>query len=171
MQKGIPLARQVCQVPVREKYRVMIASPGGFPKDINVYQAQKGLYHAAGITQPGGTMILAAACPEGSGSQHYEQWMVGKRSYEDVMRAFDEEGFRVGPHKAYLIARDASKFKLLFCSEIDRRTAKHLLLNLVDDFQNAVDQAIADLKPGDRVGVLPHAASTIPYLQSSLMDQ
>jgi hypothetical protein len=31
------------------------------------------------------------------------------------------------------------------------------------DIQIAVDMVLADLQPGERVGVLPIAASTIPY--------
>ncbi len=84
MQAGIPLSRQVCQVGVSAEYDVLISSPGGYPKDINVYQAQKGLAHAALVTRPGGTIILAAACTEGSGSPHYEDWMTGKRSFAHV---------------------------------------------------------------------------------------
>ena len=32
----------------------MIASPGGHPKDINIYQAQKGMAQAAAVTKAGG---------------------------------------------------------------------------------------------------------------------
>ena len=85
---------------------MVIASPGGHPKDINVYQAQKAVSSAARIVRPGGTIILAAACPEGSGSPHYERWVSGKHSREEVIEAFRTEGFRIGPHKAFQLARD-----------------------------------------------------------------
>ena len=167
MQAGIPLARQVCQVRVTEHYRLVISSPGGHPKDINVYQAQKGLAHAALVTRPGGTVILAAACPQGSGSPHYEAWMralpVSQRSYQGVIETFQQEGFRIGPHKAYQIARDALNRRLLFCSEMDAGLAGELLLNPVADLQSALDLALLDLPPGEHIGVMPHAASTIPY--------
>ncbi len=65
MRAGIPLSRLICQVRVSAKYGLTIASPGGHPKDINLYQSQKGLAHAARITRDGGTIILAAACPGG----------------------------------------------------------------------------------------------------------
>ncbi len=162
---GVELSRQVCQVAVRQKYQLMISSPGGHPKDINVYQAQKGLAHAALITRPGGTVILAAACPEGSGSQHYEEWMLDKHSYAEVLQRFSDEGFRIGPHKAYQIARDASQLRLLCCSQMDEALARALLLNPVRDLQTAVDLALADLQPGEHIGILPHASSTIPYLR------
>jgi nickel-dependent lactate racemase len=168
MEAGIPLSRQACQVGVREKYGLMISSPGGHPKDINVYQSQKGLAHAALITRSGGTIILAAACPEGSGSPHYEAWMAGKKSYDEVLKRFSAEGFRIGPHKAYQIARDASHVRLLFCSELDERLSRALLLNPVKDLQTAVDRALPALKPGERIGILPHASSTIPFIEESI---
>jgi len=166
MQAGIPLSRQTCQVGVKTDYSLMISSPGGHPKDINLYQAQKGLSHAALIMRPGGTVILAAACPEGTGSPHYEEWMCGKQSYEDVLQTFKAEGFRIGPHKAFQIARDASRLRLMFYSEMEEAFARALLLNPVQNLQSAIDLALADLQPGDRVGILPHASSTIPYILS-----
>ena len=162
MRAAIPISRDICQVAVSEKYGLMISSPGGHPKDINIYQAQKGLAHAARVTRPGGTIILAAACPEGTGSSHYEDWALGKESYEDVIEQFKADGFRIGPHKAFQIARDAAQFRLMFCSEMDENLTRALLLNPVKDLQTAVNIALADLHCGDRVGVLPHAASTIP---------
>jgi len=163
---GIPLSKQICQVAVLHNYALMISSPGGHPKDINVYQAQKGLAHAARITRPGGTIILTAACPEGTGSPHYQEWMTGKSSYDEVFRQFQAEGFQIGPHKAYQIARDASKFHLQFYSEMPHKMASDLLLNPIEDFQTAIDLALVNLQPNERVGILPHAASTIPYFKA-----
>ena len=165
MQAGIPLSRQVCQVKVPSKYDLMISSPGGHPKDINLYQAQKGLAHAALVTKPGGTIILVAACPEGTGSSHYDEWMPGKTSYADVFQHFSAEGFRIGPHKAYQIARDASKVNFMFYSEMDINVSKALLLNPVTDLQAALDAVLANFQPGEHVGFLPHASSTIPYVE------
>jgi nickel-dependent lactate racemase len=163
MQTGVPISQQICQIGVPHKYQLVICSPGGHPKDINVYQAQKGLAHAVRIAQPGGTIILAAACPDGSGSQHYEDWMAGKSSYAEIIERFQSQAFQIGPHKAYQIARDASRFRMMFYSEMDEILMERLLLNPVQDFQTAVDIAVADLQPGERVAVLPYAASTIPY--------
>jgi nickel-dependent lactate racemase len=161
---GLELSRQVCQAAVRQEYSLVISSPGGHPKDLNVYQAQKGLAHAALIARPGGAVILVAACPEGAGSPHYLEWMLGKHSYAEVIQRFNAEGFRIGPHKAYQIARDASRVRLLTCSEMDEDLARSLLLNPVRDLQTALDLALADVQPGERIAILPHASSTIPYL-------
>jgi nickel-dependent lactate racemase len=165
MQVGIPLARRVCQVTASQTYSLLIASPGGHPKDINLYQAQKGLYHASLIVRPGGTLILAAACPEGTGSSSYENWVIGKKSYQEVFERFAEEGFRVGPHKAYQIARDASKLKLRFLSEMAPDFARSLLLEPISDLQQAVDEALSQLPSGERIAILPQAVKTIPEVR------
>jgi len=164
MEAGFPLSQQVCQVAVPKTYGLVISSPGGHPKDINVYQSQKALASAVRITRSGGTVILTAACPEGSGSSHYEDWIIGKKSYAEVIEAYQAEGFRIGPHKAFQFARDTVQTRLMFYSEMEDDLSQALLLNPVGDIQTAVDTALADLHPGDRIAVLPHATLTIPYL-------
>jgi lactate racemase len=165
MQTGIPLSRHICQVAVAQRYGLVIASPGGYPKDINVYQAQKGLYHACLVAQPQAHLLLAAACPEGAGSRSYEAWMQGVTSYARVFERFRQEGFRVGPHKAYQIARDASGVRLRLHSEMPPDFARFLLFDPLDDWQAAVDEAVAALAPGERIAILPRASATIPYIQ------
>jgi nickel-dependent lactate racemase len=165
MRAGVPLARQVCQVAVPERYHLLIVAPGGHPKDLNVYQSQKAFGHAALIAREGGTVLVAAACPEGSGSGRHEAWMrAGARTYAEVLERFSREPFRLGPHKAYQIARDASRVRLRWFSEMPAELADLLLLNPVADFQAAVDEAVAALPPGARVGLLPIANATIPLL-------
>jgi nickel-dependent lactate racemase len=164
MESGIPLARQVCQVAAPAAYDFLIVSPGGHPKDINLYQAQKALYHACLVARPGARLILAAACPEGAGSQSYTDWMQGMHSFAEVFERFEREGFRVGPHKAFQIARDASHVRLAFLSEMQPDFARSLLLEPVVDLQSAIDEALESLPSTARLGIMPHATSTIPYL-------
>lgn len=80
------------------------------------------------------------------------------------MDAYRSEGFRIGPHKAYQLARDTERAQLLVCSDMSQELARRLLLDPADDLQTAVFSALEDLAPQERIAVLPHAASTIPYL-------
>ena len=164
MRRGIPLARQIYQVEVRSPFDLVIASPGGHPKDINLYQAQKALAHASLVMKDAGTVILVAACPEGTGSASYEQWMQDVTSYEAVFEKFKREGFRVGPHKAYQIARDACRVRVLMVTEMQPDLVRRLLLDPVASLDEALSRALRDLPSGARVGVMPAANSTIPVI-------
>jgi nickel-dependent lactate racemase len=159
------LVRRFYQVNVSEPFDLMIASPGGHPKDINLYQAQKGLAHAALVTKEGGTIILVAPCPEGTGSDKYEQWMEGMTSYEAVFERFKREGFRIGPHKAFLIARDANRANVLLVSRMPADFVRRLLLTPVSSLDQALSLAIGNLPSNARIGVMPWANATIPVLQ------
>ncbi len=66
MEAGIPIVREVYLVEVDAPYDFVIASPGGYPKDINVYQSQKALYHAGLITRDGGVVILRRSLLRGN---------------------------------------------------------------------------------------------------------
>ncbi len=174
MGQGMPLVRELYQVQVCAPFDLMLVSPGGHPKDINLYQSQKALAHAAMVTREGGTIILAAACPEGTGSQSYEDWMQGMASYEAVFERFGREAFRLGPHKAFLIARDAARARVLLVSELPADRVKRLLLTPMGSLQEAVSLALDTLAPGEhmprrdlRVGVMPWANATIPMLHES----
>ncbi len=167
MEAGIPLLRAIYEVQVDEPFDLVLVAPGGHPKDINLYQAQKALAHATMVTRPGGTVILAAACGDGTGSAAYERWMLqgGFGSHEQVLERYAAEGYRIGPHKAWQIARDATRVRLMFVSDLPRELSQRLLLNPFPTVQDAINQALAGLAPGARIGVMPFANATIPVLR------
>lgn len=164
MEAGIPMVRQLYQTPVVAPFDLLIVSPGGYPKDINLYQAQKALGHATLIAKTGGTVILAAACSEGTGSRAYEEWIAGKKSHREVLDAFKTEEFRLGKHKAFQISRDASRLNVVLVSEMPADFVRRLLLNPADSLDAALAQALEQLPPEARIGLMPWANATIPDL-------
>ncbi|NLE77607.1 MAG: transcriptional regulator, partial [Chloroflexi bacterium] len=131
---------------------------------INLYQAQKGLSHAARIVRQGGRVVLLAACPEGSGSRSYEAWMEGINSPKEALERFAQEPFRVGPHKAYLIARDIARATTHFVSQMDPTVTRRLLFQPAATAAQAVAAALATLPADARVAVMPKASSTVPWV-------
>ncbi len=164
MQVGVPLARQVCQVRIKHLYDLVIASAGGYPKDINLYQSQKALTHAAMMTRDGGTILLLAECIEGVGSPTYEKFMEGLTNFDQVFERFRLQGFQVGPHKAFQIARDASRIHILLYSKMDAGKTRSLLLSPVNNLENTLSGLLNELKPGSHIAVMPIGPITIPVL-------
>ncbi len=163
MRAGIAVARKLYEVLVDSPFDLMIASPGGHPKDINIYQAQKGMAHAAAVIKSGGLLILCAACPDGSGSPDYEHWMMNPpmRSHEAVFERFEREGFRVGRHKAFQVSRDAARIHTMLVSDLEDDLVRALLLHPQPDLQTAIIRALAMLPIDARIGVMPAANATM----------
>jgi lactate racemase len=167
MQAGIQHARQVCQVNVSHAFDLVIASPGGYPKDINLYQSQKALTHAAMLARDNGVVILLAACSEGIGSTGYEQFMEGLTTFAQVFNKFKEQGFKVGPHKAFQIARDASRVNIILVSQIDPNLVRRLLLTPFYDLNSAIEYARSLLPADAATAIMPIAVITIPVLNKN----
>ena len=72
-QAGSEFCRGVYEIKVSKEYDMVIVSPGGYPKDINLYQAQKALANATPLVRQGGEIILFAECPEGHGDEVFYQ--------------------------------------------------------------------------------------------------
>ena len=167
MRSGIPDVLRICTVGIDEPFDAVIASPGGHPKDINIYQSQKGLAHAVSAATASAPVVLAAACPEGTGSTHYEEWVSERSGHDDVLGDFEKMPFTVGPHKAFQIARDASGRQLRLVTGMSEHAVERLLLTRSRSLQGAVDEIIAPLPDGSRVAVIPRANVTIPFVGSA----
>jgi nickel-dependent lactate racemase len=160
MKAGIPQIIKMNEIEVAAPFDVMIVSPGGHPKDLNLYQAQKALAHAARITKDSGLVILVAACPEGTGGAAYEQWMEGMTTHQAVLERFKREEFRLGPHKAYQIARDAARVQVMLYSEMPAEQVKRWLLTPVDNIEDVIHK----LPMKSRIGIMPAANVTLPVI-------
>lgn len=62
-------------------FPVVIASCGGFPKDINFIQSHKAIHNASMFVEDGGTMIIYCELKDGIGSKTFLPWFC-KNSFE-----------------------------------------------------------------------------------------
>ena len=162
MTNAIPLVRDLYELEVAEPFDFLIVSPGGHPKDINLYQAQKALTHAALVAREGATILLAAACPEGVGDDAFSTWMREDATLEDILARFQREGFQVGPHKAYLFARESTRLDLYLNTSLAAQDLDSLHLRSVEDLQTFLN---ARLPGKGRIGIIPYANATIPKIK------
>lgn len=63
-----------CEVAGIAPADLVVASCGGYPKDINFIQAHKAVHHAAAFVRDGGRLILFAECRDGIGSTTFLPW-------------------------------------------------------------------------------------------------
>jgi nickel-dependent lactate racemase len=56
------------------RFATVVASCGGFPKDINFIQSHKAVHNAAMFVEDGGQLLLFAECRDGIGSTTFLPW-------------------------------------------------------------------------------------------------
>ena len=161
IRQAIPKVWECCGTGQTEKYDLVIASAGGHPKDINFYQAQKALTHASMFCKPGGTILLAAACPEGSGNQAYEDFMARVTTLDEVFSEFSRQEFKVGPHKAFQVGRLLTNFEIILVSGMPDDLVRRLMLRPARSAQKALGDYLASHGATPRIAILPHATTTL----------
>ena len=141
--EGIKKYDQIYMREVDCRADIVIASPGGYPKDINLYQSQKALENIKDIARPGSVIILIASCSEGFGEDVFEQWMGQAKDYETISLRL-KSNFVLGGHKAVAVARVISSKKVYLHSEFDDTSTEKMGFEKLDDIQPYLNKAIKE---------------------------
>ncbi len=162
--EGVKYIDAMYKVPIAKKYDVVIASCGGFPKDINLYQAQKGLDNASHAVKDDGTIVLVAECREGFGERTFEEWMRKAKSPDEPLQ-WIRSNFVLGGHKAVGFCRVLKKADIFLCSSMDENVVREIFMTPFIDPQRAIDAALEKHGKSASVLLMPYANSTLPMLE------
>ena len=144
---------------------LVIASCGGFPKDINVYQMQKTMDNAMCAVREGGVVILLADCEEGSGSKVLEETFRRLKTPEAI-KAELEANFRIGANKAFAITRPISHARYILVTRLDRQLAKDMLFTgAVDTVEEALEIAKQFVGEKPSIILMPEGSLTVPRVE------
>ena len=84
-----------CEVSVTGDYDLVIASCGGYPKDINFIQSHKTIEHASKFVRDDGMLIILAECKDSVGSKTFLPWFeMGswKKAFDRLARNYEGNG-------------------------------------------------------------------------------
>lgn len=165
--QGIAFVRASAMQPVDEPFDIVVTTNSGYPLDMNLYQAVKGMRAADLIVKDGGTVIVAAECREGApaGSPH-DRLLREVGTSEALLARVATPGF-IWPEQwqgqiQSLIQRHAEV--LIYSAMLDADIqAAHL--TPCHDIARAVADRAQTIGPGARIAVLPLGPLTIPYMR------
>lgn len=155
------------KVGIKEKADIVIVSPGGYPKDINLYQAQKALDNSKHAVKDGGIIILVASCAEGLGECVFERWMTEAKCPGDMVNKIQQH-FELGGHKAAAIGMVQQKVVVYLVSDMDKAFVRSMFFEPVDTVQQALDSALDKIGEDANVIVMPFGGSTLPFIEEEI---
>lgn len=138
---GAKKARQRFMVPTPKTYDSVIVSPGGAPKDLQMYQAIKAIQNAAEIVAEGGTILCVAQCPEQYGCSRLHQMVEQYETLEEMVNEVHKR-FVVGAHKVDTIYHILQKRRVLFYSSMPDVLVERLGFIPVQELQQTVNSLI-----------------------------
>ncbi len=165
--RGCAFVKATAMAPVAAPYDVVITSNSGYPLDLNLYQAVKGMSAAAQIVRPGGSIILAAECWDGIPDHGRYKELLFEAASADALLA----GIRAGGPvvqdvwQAQIHAAICTKADVhLFSHHLSDADIERAMLIPCRDISRTLDALRHKYGPEGRVAVLPEGPQTIPYV-------
>jgi nickel-dependent lactate racemase len=164
--EGVAFVRKTAMRLVSHPFDVVITSNSGYPLDLNLYQAVKGMSAGAQIVRPGGDIIVAAECWDGIPDHgEYKRMLWEASSVQELWDTVTAPGFR-----------RHDQWEALVQARIQRQANVHVYADGLsdDDIQHAllipcrsIEDTVARLrgaKPEATIAVLPDGPQTVPCL-------
>ena len=163
--KGRDMVDAIDGVCISEKADLVIASAGGSPKDVNLYQSIKTLINAREAAKPGGTIIILTECPEGLGGNAEVQDMILK--YDTVLKREDElrADYSISKYVGYYFCETAEKYDLILVSSLDPNLLQKANIRIVKTLEEAMELVADKNDETVKVHIMPQAANTLPRVE------
>ena len=168
-EEGCSRYAKAYRVAVPKKYSLVIASAGGFPKDINFIQSHKALDHAFLTAEEGGVIILLAECRDGFGSETFFPWF----RFEDPgeMEADLRANYQIYGQTAHATFSKAKACRVILVSSLQPGDVERMGMTPASSLDDAIRKAETFLGDLPSPLVIPDAGFVLPDVAGTAIPQ
>ena len=114
----------------KKQYDLVIASCGGFPKDINFIQAHKAINNAAMFVKDNGALIIMAQCTDGLGSDNFLEYF----ELKNFTRAFSilEENYQGNGGTALSMMEKTHRISIFIRTALDDKLCQKIGIKKIE---------------------------------------
>ncbi|HXZ02894.1 MAG TPA: nickel-dependent lactate racemase [Stellaceae bacterium] len=162
---AVRFVEEFVRIPVPRRFKTVVTSSAGYPLDENYYQTVKGMVTPLSILEPGGTLIIASACPRGLGSEEFRASQrrllaIGPDAFMKSILAKSMADIDEWQSEMYLKARRVGMIQL-FTDGLSAEDRTLTGVEVIDDVDAAVRASVA--ASGDRaIAVIPEGPYVVP---------
>ncbi len=139
------------------RFDIVIASCGGYPKDINFIQSHKAIHNAAMFVRDGGLLLLYGECRDGVGSKTFLPWF----AMDSFAAAFRELSchYQGNGGTALAMMTKLQRIRIGMVTELDDATCR--LIGMERWSHNQIVDYLADWKKAGTIAFLPNASLAV----------
>ncbi|MGD6809195.1 MAG: nickel-dependent lactate racemase [Candidatus Bathyarchaeia archaeon] len=161
------LVDEMYKVKVDRRADIVVASAGGHPADVNLYQAYKAIDNALDVIKRGGVIVLVAECPEGHGNEVFYDWMTRLADLKSTEKEI-KRNFAMGGHKAYYLLKVLQNHPVILVSSLPDYYASNVFkLKTARAVNDALTEAFKLSGSASRVWTMPLGSYTLPEYRTS----
>jgi nickel-dependent lactate racemase len=163
---GVVQVREAVSAFVPAPVDIVVTTSAGYPLDLTLYQAVKGMTAAAPVLKKGGMMVLAAACAEGLGGEEFVSMATQYASADDFLQSLRHQPVRIDQWQLEECARIARDMDVVLVAEgIPEEQRRRLFIRSGSGVEAVVAEGIAQRGQDASVAVIPKGPYTLVGVQ------
>jgi len=166
-EQGCDYVRKNAMVAVEKPYDIVITSNSGYPLDINLYQAVKGMSAAARIVARGGSIVVVADCRDGIPDHgEYGRLLCEAGNHDSLLRKIHKKDFvKQDMWQAQVHSMICQKADVYFHSRnLSDEQIKRAFLKPCSRVEDTIEELLHKYGRDASVCVLTEGPQTIPYI-------
>ena len=153
---------------VPEPFDIVVTTNSGYPLDMNLYQAVKGMSAAHQIVKKGGSIICAAECSDGIPDHgSYGEILKSQASPQSLLNMIEASDYQKHDQWQVQIQASIQMENDVYLKSGNLSTDQIIEAHFLpaDDVSKKVSELLSEKYPNGTVCVLPEGPQTIPFLR------
>lgn len=148
---------------IRDLSDLVIASAGGFPKDINLYQTSKTIFNAMEAVRPGGALVVLSSCGEGFGNDEVRAMLTDFPDSPAREQELRRE-FTIAKYVGYTIGFVTENWDFHLVTDMEAAPLEKVGITVSGSLDEALAKVYARHGHDLSTWLMPHGANTLPKL-------
>ena len=154
--------------PIKRPYDIVVCGNGGFPLDLNLYQAVKSMAIGEMAVKQGGTIISVNQCSDGigSGQDDFRNLLFSDMTPEELYhKILNKEIVVPDQWEIQVLTRVLQKAEIYVVSELREGELGNIGLKCAQTVENAIIEGLKKHGPDAHILILPHGPQIIPHIK------
>ena len=152
---------------IQESYDIVVCGNGGYPLDINLYQAVKSMAIGEMGVKKGGTIISVNECADGIGigQDNFKELLFSERSPKQIYKKILKKEIVVPDQwEIQVLARVLMKAEIFVVSRLKERELGNIGLKYAETIKEAILISLKKHGTNARILILPNGPQILPFL-------
>ena len=152
---------------IKEPYDIVVCGNGGYPLDLNLYQAVKSMAIGEMVVKRGGTIISVNECSEGVGIEQdkFKELIFSEKNPEEIYNKILKKEIVVPDQwQIQVLTRILMKAEIYLVSSMKKEEIGNIGLKYADTVENAIKNSLIKHGQDAKILILPNGPQILPLL-------
>ena len=151
---------------IQDPYDIVICGNGGYPLDLNLYQAVKSMALGELAVKKNGTIISVNECIDGIGEENFKELLFSGKSHQELYNLILNRDIVVPDQwEIQILARILMKAEIIVVSSLEEQEIGNIGLKYANNIENAIKVSIKKHGSNARILILPNGPQILPLLK------